>query len=312
MTVFANSYLVLALSRFITAASSGACIAVALAFANFIAPLKKRGWLVSWVFSGFSIASVFGIPFGTWVSSHYGWRYSFAAIVLVSLLILISSILILPKNIHQKSSKNLKEQLNIFADRRIQVSMLLPMFNLAGIYVFYTYLEPILSHILLIKANSLTLALFLFGLMALLSNQLSGQIATRAGLRIMPEIYIGQFLLLALFPVFTIMPMIGMMVIMLLGVSMYLLNSPIQIFFLTVAGRDYPQAMVLASSLNSIFANIGIALGSATGSIATEYFGLDKIAPTGSIYVLCSLALTLFLKHMVQLSPEHLGRFNKL
>lgn len=59
LTVFANSYLVLALSRFITAASSGACIAVALAFANFIAPLKKRGWLVSWVFSGFSIASVF-------------------------------------------------------------------------------------------------------------------------------------------------------------------------------------------------------------------------------------------------------------
>ncbi|WP_143788689.1 MFS transporter, partial [Oenococcus oeni] len=85
LTAVANSYIILAVSRLITATSSGACIAVALAFANFIAPIKKRGWLVSWVFSGFSIASVFGVPFGTWISKNYGWRYSFYAIILVSI-----------------------------------------------------------------------------------------------------------------------------------------------------------------------------------------------------------------------------------
>ncbi|OIM22303.1 MFS transporter, partial [Oenococcus oeni] len=260
--------------------------------------------LVSWVFSGFSIASVFGVPFGTWISKNYGWRYSFYAIILVSIIILFFSILLLPKNIHQQASKNFKEQLRIFGDRRIQIGMFLPMFNLAGIYVFYTYLQPILSHILLVKENFLTLTLFLYGLMALISNQLSGKIASSSGLKKMPEIYIGQFLLLVLFPFLAVVPFIGMIVVMLLGVSMYLLNSPIQIFFLTVAEADYPQSLILASSLNSIFANFGIALGSATGGIVTEYFGLNKIAPIGSLYVLIALVLTLILERIGKLSTH--------
>ncbi len=304
LTALANNYIILTVSRLITATSSGACIAVALAFANFIAPIKKRGWLVSWVFSGFSIASVFGVPFGTWISKNYGWRYSFYAIILVSIIILFFSILLLPKNIHQQASKNFKEQLRIFGDRRIQIGMFLPMFNLAGIYVFYTYLQPILSHFLLVKENFLTLTLFLYGLMALISNQLSGKISSSSGLKKMPEIYIGQFLLLVLFPFLAVVPFIGMVVVMLLGVSMYLLNSPIQIFFLTVAEADYPQSLILASSLNSIFANFGIALGSATGGIVTEYFGLNKIAPIGSLYVLIALVLTLILERIGKLSKN--------
>ncbi|OIL65505.1 MFS transporter, partial [Oenococcus oeni] len=309
LTAVANSYIILAVSRLITATSSGACIAVALAFANFIAPIKKRGWLVSWVFSGFSIASVFGVPFGTWISKNYGWRYSFYAIILVSIIILFFSILLLLKNIHQQASKNFKEQLRIFGDRRIQIGMFLPMFNLAGIYVFYTYLQPILSHILLVKENFLTLTLFLYGLMALISNQLSGKISSSSGLKKMPEIYIGQFLLLVLFPFLAVVPFIGMVVVMLLGVSMYLLNSPIQIFFLTVAEADYPQSLILASSLNSIFANFGIALGSATGGIVTEYFSLNKIAPIGSLYVLIALVLTLILERIGKLSTH---KFNMI
>ncbi|MHA5094455.1 MFS transporter, partial [Oenococcus oeni] len=102
---------------------------------------------------------------------------------------------------------------------------------------------------------------------------------------------------------------IGMIVVMLLGVSMYLLNSPIQIFFLTVAEADYPQSLILASSLNSIFANFGIALGSATGGIVTEYFGLNKIAPIGSLYVLIALVLTLILERIGKLSTH---KFNMI
>ncbi|WP_186414486.1 MFS transporter, partial [Oenococcus oeni] len=301
LTAVANNFNILLLSRLLTALASGPSMSIAITLAAAITPPQKRSWIVSWVFSGFSIASVFGVPFGTWISKNYGWRYSFYAIILVSIIILFFSILLLPKNIHQQASKNFKEQLRIFGDRRIQIGMFLPMFNLAGIYVFYTYLQPILSHILLVKENFLTLTLFLYGLMALISNQLSGKISSSSGLKKMPEIYIGQFLLLVLFPFLAVVPFIGMVVVMLLGVSMYLLNSPIQIFFLTVAEADYPQSLILASSLNSIFANFGIALGSATGGIVTEYFGLNKIAPIGSLYVLIALVLTLILERIGKL-----------
>ncbi len=48
-----------------------------MTFATVIAPIQKRAGLVSWIFAGFSIASVFGVPIGTTISTTYGWRYAF-------------------------------------------------------------------------------------------------------------------------------------------------------------------------------------------------------------------------------------------
>ncbi|TEU19655.1 MFS transporter, partial [Oenococcus oeni] len=47
----------------------------------------------------------------------------------------------------------------------------------------------------------------------------------------------------------------------------------------------------------------------ATGGIVTEYFGLNKIAPIGSLYVLIALVLTLILERIGKLSTH---KFNMI
>lgn len=74
LSAVAFTYPVLVVSRIITAIVSGPLISIALTFANYIAPISKKAWLISWVFSGFSIASVFGVPLGTWIATAAGWR----------------------------------------------------------------------------------------------------------------------------------------------------------------------------------------------------------------------------------------------
>lgn len=74
---FATSFITMMLARMLTATVAGAIISLIMTFASAIAPRNKRASLVSWIFAGFSIASVFGVPLGTTISMTYGWRYTF-------------------------------------------------------------------------------------------------------------------------------------------------------------------------------------------------------------------------------------------
>lgn len=301
---FAPSFFWLTVSRIITALVAGVIISLTITFANLIAPLEKRPWLIAWVFSGFSIASVFGVPIGTWISTSSSWRGAFFVITAVSVLTLILAFISLPHRVKQTAG-NLLDQLALLKDKRIQVGMILPLFSAGGIYVFYTYLRPLLTSLLHFSTSSLSLLLFLFGLTAIVSNQLSGQIAQHGSLKLMPRIFVVEGVLLVLLSLVTGIQWLGLIVVFALGITMYLLNSPIQLHFLIVAEHDYPQSIVLASSLNSIFFNFGISLGSATGALIVTHIGLRWIGWGGAIYILISLGLVIWLNRLnARRSPE--------
>lgn len=42
-----------------------------------LAPTERRGRIMSWVFAGFTVAPVLGLPLLTWLSEYAGWRLSF-------------------------------------------------------------------------------------------------------------------------------------------------------------------------------------------------------------------------------------------
>ena len=57
-----------------------------------------------------------------------------------------------------------------------------------------------------------------------------------------------------------------------------------QLMFLNIAEKEYPQALDLASSLNSIFANIGISLGSLTAAETVRFLDLTKVGYIAALY----------------------------
>lgn len=306
LSAFAFTYPVLVVSRVITAIVSGPLISIGLTFANYIAPLAKKAWLMSWIFSGFSIASVFGVPLGTWIATMAGWRMAFAAIVAVSIITMVLMALSLPQDLRQHKARKMASEhkqgsggeLDLFRDRRIQLGMLLPMFNLAGAYVVYTYLRPLLSRTLGFATGTVTILLFVYGLMSLASNQLSGRLADHGGLLRMPRIFGIEAILLLLIPAALLTRVTGLAGLFLMGVMMYLINAPIQMHFLAVAEQDHPQAIVMASSLNSIFSNFGIALGSATGGVIVDHLGMTVTGFGGAVYILVAMGLVIWLNRV--------------
>lgn len=304
MSLFAPSYDWLLASRIITGTVSGIIISLALTFANLIAPLEKRAWLVSWVFSGFSIASVFGVPLSTWISTTFNWRISFAVITVISIITLILFTLSMPKSPIAKSSK-LLAQISLVRDSRVWLGSLLVMLSASGIYVFYTYLRSILTTELGFSTSSLSILLFVFGLMSIISNQASGYLAENNGLLRMPFVYFSQVVLFILMIFLPHVKWLGLLLILILGITMYLLNAPVQVHFFSVAEKEYPQSLVLSSSLNSIFFNFGISLGSATGGILVANRGLIAIGPGASGFAFLAIITSILLN-------KEIARHNKL
>lgn len=295
---FATSYGWFLVSRMMTAAVAGAIESLIILFANDIAPQNKRAMLISWIAAGFSIASVIGVPIGTTISTATSWHVTFHVISIVSLLTCITMFFILPRDLPQTAG-GIKNQLVLLSDKRIYLGAALALFSAAALYAYYTYIRPLLTTGLGFSTTALNWLLFLLGLMSIFGNRLSGTVADRSGLKTLPRFYIADIVLLLLLPVSMTQKFVSFGIFLILSLIISVFNSPIQIHFLDVAEADYPQAKLLASSLNAIFFNIGISVGSATASLVLTYGGLNHLAFGGVVFDAISLILALVLNHVI-------------
>ena len=93
-----------------------------------------------------------------------------------------------------------------------------------------------------------------------------GFLADNGGVKRLPGMYVAMTILLALMAPSFAWPWATVAIIALVCVALAGYGASTQLMFLNIAEKEYPQALDLASSLNSIFANIGISLGSLTAA----------------------------------------------
>lgn len=278
----AFDYNFLMIIRIFLAIISGALISVSISFTPYVASKEKRPMVVAWIYSGFSIASIFGVPIGTTISYKFGWRASFIFISVFSIFMLIMMFISLPKNTAQYKIK-LLHQFVLFKDIRFILSTLTILFGAASSYVLYTYLKPIFLNYVHIDNKYISAALLIFGITVLFSNLLSGKLAEHNGVYNLRFIFILQFICMIVLPFALNNYITSAVVILCIGFLMYLMNSPVQLNILDFTERDYPSCITLASSNNSFSFNFGIALGSFVGSIIFNSFGLKWVGFGGAV-----------------------------
>lgn len=302
LCAFAPNYAVLVVARIMIALVSGTLVAVAMTYAPDVTTDKFRTKFIAWVFSGFSIASVVGVPVGTWVANTFGWRWAFHIINVLTIMLIVGMVVALPRNSHIVKIGFLP-QFRLFFDRRIQLGVLTVVFGAAASYVFYTYLTPIMRDEVHVPEQYLSVELVIFGAACLWSNLYGGKLADR-GRGVEPlthirPIYCAHAVLMASLVVAHWVPVYGALLLVVLGMFMYLQNSASQVLYMDVASQSHPGSLNLAASLNSMSFNIGIALGSAVGGLVNGHFGLTWLGPVGALFLLCAIATTTMLRPFV-------------
>ena len=302
LCAFAPNYGVLVVARILIALVSGTLVAIAMTYAPDVTTEQYRTKFIAWVFSGFSIASVVGVPVGTWVANTFGWRWAFHLVNVLTMALIVLMVMVLPRNSHIVKIGFLP-QFRLFFDRRIQLGVLDVVFGAAATYVFYTYLTPIMRDEVHVPERYLSVGLVIFGAACLWSNLYGGKLADRGRgveplMHIRP-IYCAHAVLMASLIVTHWVPVYGALLLVVLGMFMYLQNSASQVLYMDVASQSHPGSLNLAASLNSMSFNIGIAVGSAVGGLVNTHLGLMWLGPVGAIFLLCAVGTTTLLRPFV-------------
>ena len=293
-TALASNFISMLFSRVLTATVAGAIISIVLVMASFVAPREKRASLVSWVFAGFSIASVIGIPIGTVISTTFSWHDSFWMISGLTIFVFVSLIWLVPKDTPQFKS-TLSKQFTLLKDTRVLLGVVFIVTVCAADYTIYTYIRPLITNEMGFSNTWLNWLLFGMGIFFIIGNKFGGYIADNGGIHRLGGIYIAMTILYLLFGPLLSFKWIAIIIVALLCIAFSSYGSSTQLMFLDIAEKEYPQSLDLASSLNSIFANIGISLGSFTASQAVAFLPMRNLGYVGAVYGLAATILVLIL-----------------
>lgn len=293
-TALASNFISMLFSRVLTATVAGAIISIVLVMASFVAPREKRASLVSWVFAGFSIASVIGIPIGTVISTTFSWHDSFWMISGLTIFVFVSLIWLVPKDTPQFKS-TLSKQFTLLKDTRVLLGVIFIVTVCAADYTIYTYIRPLITNEMGFSNTWLNWLLFGMGIFFIIGNKFGGYIADNGGIHRLGGIYIAMTILYLLFGPLLSFKWVAIIIVALLYVAFSSYGSSTQLMFLDIAEKEYPQSLDLASSLNSIFANIGISLGSFTASQAVAFLPMRNLGYVGAVYGLAATILVLVL-----------------
>lgn len=291
LAILAPSYEVLMLARICTAIVSGVTLSTVMTFINDIIPQEQAPRIISFVYAGFSVASVLGTPIGTLLSDAFGIKSAFVAVEAVALLVTVLLLISVPRSGSTDVSSSVREQLVILKDRRIILVLVMKAFGMAATYVFYVYVTPILEDSVGLSVWMVSLVLFFYGGATIVSNLGSGSLAQRYGLGKLPLMFALQAVVLVLLGVSlasgnTVLCIIN---VVLTGVFIYHMNAPLQSYLLQVSAKDYPRALTLASAVMPTSSDIGIATGSFLGGVVATNLGFAWSGPVGAVLAVISV-----------------------
>jgi predicted MFS family arabinose efflux permease len=92
----ASDFTLLLGARVLAGAFGGPATSLSFSIIADAIPARVRGRAMGTVMGAFSVASVFGVPVGLWLSEHFGWRAPFFAVAGLGVVVGLSSIAALP------------------------------------------------------------------------------------------------------------------------------------------------------------------------------------------------------------------------
>jgi len=282
-------------ARIITAAVAGTIISLINLLVSIITPMDKRPMVLAWVGAGFSIASVIGVPLGTTIATLLSWHDSFWIISGLTLIVFALLVWLTPRDTPQVKGSIL-EQLALLKDHRVLLGIGITVAVLSLQYTFYTYVRPLITTVMGFSLTSLNWLLLLLGVMSIIGNEIAGIVASHNGVHKLPFVFILMTILSLILGIALGNKLTGMLVLAALCVVVIIYGTTIQLVFISVAEKEYPQSLALATSLISIFANVGISLGSFTASTTVNFANLTMLGYVGAVYGLLAIGLSFALR----------------
>ncbi|KAF6583670.1 MULTISPECIES: MFS transporter [Paenibacillus] len=282
----------LLIARVISAFSHGVFMSIGSTIAADLVPDDRRASAISIMFSGLTVATVTGVPLGTYVGQQWGWRAAFMAIVVVGVVALIANLILLPSTLRKGNKTPFSEQVKLVTNGRLLLAFIITALGYGGTFVVFTYLSPLLHDITGFGENTVTFILLLYGIAIAIGNVIGGKAANRRPLSALFYMFLIQAVILFLLWFTVPFQTAGLLTIFFMGLLAFMNVPGLQVYVVMLAERFAPKAVDVASAVNIAAFNAGIAIGAYVGGIVTDSLGLMHTTWVGGVMVFVAVLLT--------------------
>ncbi|WP_078662682.1 MFS transporter [Streptomyces bicolor] len=278
------SYGVLLAARVATASAQALFWAVMGPVAVGLFPPERRGRVIGLLSVGGSLATVAGVPAGTWLGGHTGWRTPFALLGVLALVSLVVIGVLLPSSRPEDGHS----AYGAAPDRRgYFVVLTVTALSVTGAFAGFTYVVALLDEVSGFREDAVSGVLFAFGGAALAGVLVTGPLLDRfprATLAL--PVAVQAVALLGLWAAGHV-PAATVVLIMLLGASVAPAFMATQSRVLQVA----PGRTETALAANSAAYNVGIAAGALLGGALLSVVGVRGTFLVGGLLTVGALAV---------------------
>jgi DHA1 family inner membrane transport protein len=287
----APNYFGLLAARVLTAFAHGTFFGVGSVVATQLVAPQQRASAIAIMFTGLTIATVLGVPFGTWLGQLAGWRATFWAVVGIGAFALAVIALLVPRDAGKIEEGDWRSDLRALARGPVMLALLTMVFGFGGMFVVFTYIAPLLTQLTHVSERAVSLVMLVFGGGLVVGNILGGKLADRY----LEATLIGSLLVLAAvlgLMTFAVHDGIAMVVfVALLGAASFATVPPLQMWVLE---KSNGAGQSLASSFNIGAFNLGNALGAWLGGTVIDHGpGLTALPWVAALLPLVAAALAL-------------------
>ena len=289
----APGYGSLIVARVLTGLAHGVFFSIGSIIATSVVPKDKAASAIAIMFTGLTVALVTGVPLGTFIGQHLGWRATFLAVAALGVIALLGSLLFVPRDLPRSTPATFGQQFAVLAQPRLLLVYAMTALGYGGTFLSFTFLASILQDVSGFSANAVSAVLLVYGVSVAIGNLWGGRLADRRGPIPALTLIFGLLALVLLVLTFTAYNRwLVLLTVLALGAVAFGNVPGLQVYVVKQAQRFVPQATDVASGLNIAAFNIGIALGASLGGLVVDHIGLMHTPWIGALVVLGALALT--------------------
>ncbi|MFD2331083.1 MFS transporter [Cohnella sp. GCM10020058] len=279
-------------ARVLSAFAHGVFMSVGSTIAADLVPRDRRASAISTMFSGLTIATVTGVPLGTLLGQHLGWRTAFAAIAAVGIAALAANLALVPSGLRGSVRTKLRRQLPLLGNRRLLLAFSITALGYGGTFVVFTYLSPLLRDITGYGESSIALILLFYGIAIAIGNVVGGKAANKRPVPALLIMFALQAIVLLALNFAAPYRATGLAFVLLMGLLAFMNVPGLQLYVVMLAERHAKNAVDFASSLNIAAFNAGIAIGAFLGGIVVDRLGVAHTPWVGAVMVAGAVLLT--------------------
>ena len=288
----APGYETLVLARLLTGLAHGVFFSIGSTIATSLVPKEKAASAIAIMFGGLTVALVTGVPLGTFIGQHFGWRETFLAVSILGVIALMSSLILVPNNIPGRVSAGLRAQFQVLTHPRLLIIYAITALGYGGVFTAFTFLAPMMQDLAGFSPAAVSWILLGYGVSVAVGNVWGGKLADKHGaVPALKLIFAALVALLLIFQFTASIQYAALATVLVIGIFAFGNVPGLQVYVVQKAEQYTPGAVDVASGLNIAAFNIGIALGAVIGGQTVEHYGLDQTPWIGALIVLVALLL---------------------